>query len=834
MKKIDLCGEWSLTDSDRVENISATVPGCNFLDLIKAEEIPDPFIGCNEKAVQWVGEHNWTYQRSFDVTEDDLAKEHCELVFEMLDTLAEITLNGAQIASVQNAYRTYVFDVKEHLVVGENTIVVKFLNCLAYIAQWQKAMPMINTTEGEAGSCHIRKPAYHFGWDWAPHLLQSGIIKPTYILCYDGAKLASVRIRQVHADGKVTLKLSPEFDGEQSSSVDYELRCPDGSVLRASAQGDAEIVVDDPQLWWCNGYGDQPLYTLTAACADNPDDKRVYQIGLRTIELDLSRDRYGHNFCFVLNGKPVFARGANWVPTDSFISRTTRDDLEFLISTAAHANMNMLRVWGGAYYESDDFYDLCDRYGILVWQDCMFACSPFPYGREDFVAEVDAEIADNVTRIRHHASLALWNGNNEVEQMSLGWRVMRDNIKMTGPFYYQHLPQKIKEFDDVTPYWNGSPTGGKFLKDIYSPDDGDTHLWKAWHGLRPIGYLLGNLTRFCSEFGFQAFAHENTIRTFCSGKLPDALSDPLMKGHQKAMCGNSRTQFYVIDRYWTPERLWDLVYLSQLNQADCAQEATENWRRHPERCHGALYWQYNDCWGVTSWAGIDWYRNLKAVTYRARHFNAPVTATISFGKRKVLFHLVNDTDAARKYKVEYGTYLMDGTPDKTYVKELDFAARSAAKIDEIKLPSSSKCEKRYAAIRVFDGDALVSERTRTLSKEKYAQLPSNPVSFATEYDGSTYTITVSASAYARGVELSLKDINVQWSDNFFDMTAGEKIVVTAQVQGVSKEDLDAALRVRSLVDIPRKFSIRGDKRYRRHLFFKPLNFFNWVGRSIEK
>lgn len=835
MYKTDLCGVWSLTDTDKVENITATVPGCNFLDLMKAEVIPDPFIGCNEKAVQWVGEHNWTYTRNFTMTKKDLAADKVVLVFEMLDTLAEISVNGAEIASVKNAYRKYVFDVKEVLNVGENTIVVKFLNCLDYIAQWQKAMPMINTTEGEAGSCHIRKPAYHFGWDWAPHLLQSGIIKPVYILAYNGARLDGVRIRQRHLDGKVTLALSPEFDDEKSCNVHYTLSDPDGvKIAETDALADTSIEIAEPRLWWCNGYGDQPLYTLTAVCDDNKDDVREYKIGLRTVELDLSKDKWGHNFCFVLNGKPVFARGSNWVPTDSFISRTTRDDLDFLISTAAHANMNMLRVWGGAYYESDDFYDLCDRYGILVWQDCMFACSPFPYGREDFVAEVDAEICDNVRRIRHHASLALWNGNNEVEQMSLGWRVMRDNIQQTGPFYYQHLPQKIKEYDDVTPYWPGSPTGGAFLKDIYSPNKGDTHLWKAWHGLRPIGYLLGNYTRFCSEFGFQAFASENTIRTFCQGQLPDALSDPLMKGHQKAMCGNSRTQYYVIDRYWTPERLWDLVYLSQLNQADCAEQATEHWRRNKGRCNGALYWQYNDCWGVTSWAGIDWYRNLKAITYRARHFNAPVTATVSLAKRRVRFHLINDGDSDKTYTVKYAICEMNGTPIRSRESIINSRAHSVTLLGEFKTPFSLKCEKSYAVVRIYDGETLVSERMRTLSKEKYSDLPLNPVSYSTDYDGETYSVTVTACAFARGVELFLKDHNVQWSDNFFDMTAGQSVTVTAKVSAADKETLDAALRVRSLVDIPRKFSIRNDKSYRRSLFFKPLNFLNWIARSVEE
>lgn len=834
MHKTDLCGIWSLTDSDKIKGILATVPGCNFLDLVKAEVIPDPFIGCNETDVQWVGKHDWTFSRTFEMSADDLKREHVVLVFEMLDTLADIVVNGKRIAGVQNAYRRYIFDVKDVLVPGENSIEVKFFNPLDYIAKWQKEMPMINTTEGEAGSCHIRKPAYHFGWDWAPHLLQCGIIKPAYVLAYDGAKLDGVRVRQHHDGGKVTLELTPEFYGEKRASVHYVLTSPDGEKLAELDGENVSIEVTDPKLWQCNGSGEQPLYTLTAACADNADDVHTLNLGLRTIELDLSADEWGTNFRFLLNGKPVFARGANWVPTDSFISRTTHDDLEFLISTAAHANMNMLRVWGGAYYESNDFYDLCDRYGILVWQDCMFACSPFPYGREDFVAEVDKEIEDNVRRIRHHASLALWNGNNEVEQMSLGWRIMVENIKQTGPFYYQHLREKIAEFDNVTPYWPGSPTGGEFLKDIYSTRHGDTHLWKAWHGLRPIAYLLGNYTRFCSEFGFQAFAHENTLRIFGEGKLPESLDGPLMKLHQKAMAGNSRTQYYIIERYWTPERLWDLVYLTQLNQADCAELATEHWRRNKGRCNGSLYWQYNDCWGVTSWSGLDWYRNLKAITYRARHFNAPVTATLALDKKAVRFHLINDTDIAKQYTAKCSIVGYDGVPVTERERVIDAAPDSVTLIEEMPLPSKAKRKNCYAIVRVYDGETLVSERMRTLSAEKCARLPEAPLSYTTDYDGETYSVTVGASAFARGVELTLHDFNVQWSDNFFDMVAGDSVTVTAKVSGADKAQLDKALRVRSLVDIPRKRSLIGDKLFRRKLFFEPLNFINWIGRSIEE
>lgn len=833
MNKISLCGEWKLTRNDSNEIISATVPGCNFTDLLAEGKIPDPFLSCYEKSVQWVGEKIWTYEKTFVAGADDVNAEKQEIVFEMLDTLAEIYLNGEPLGKTQNAYRTYVFDVKGHLKEGENMVKVVFFSPLDYIRQWHKAMPLPNTTEGEAGSCHIRKPAYHFGWDWAPHLLHCGIMRPAYIRTYNGARLDGALIRQEHKDGKVTLKIKPEITGEGDDTVGYKLTTPSGETMVAAGKGTVEFVIEDPQLWWTADLGKQPLYTLECILGNQT---KTYKIGLRTLTLDRSKDKYGENFRFVLNGVGIFARGANWVPSDSFITRTTRKDLERILRSAKNANMNMLRAWGGGYYESDDFYDICDKLGILVWQDCMFACSPYPYTRKDFTEEVAAEIEDNVKRLRHHASLALWCGNNELEQMSGAWMIRQDIIAQAGDYFYKELPSIIRKYDDVTPYHESSPSGNGYMKNYNSDDYGDCHLWKVWHGMRPSDYLTKRNPRFCSEYGLQSLPHKNTLARMNGGALPVSMKDPVMQAHQKAPFGNSRTLFYIVDRFWSPKDMADLVYMTQLSQAYCARVATESWRTRKGRCNGSLYWQLNDCWGVTSWSGYDYYGNPKAVHYNAKHFNAPRAAVIVADKDKRTVYAINDTLENGDFEIVYGLSTFDGKTVYEQTRPLTLKAGEIKEIASVKPREhghvSSKKLTVFAIMKTKDGKT-VSERYHTAEKENKSALPDPKLTYSTSYDGKVYEISVKAAAYARGVEISIAGTDGEFSDNFFDMPAGATVKVTLPVSGADKEKLDKALNVRSLYDVAKKQSKAQDKFFAAKVFLEPFNLVNWIYRTKE-
>lgn len=831
MNYISLCGEWKLSRNDSNEIIDATVPGCNFTDLLAAGKIPDPFLACYEKSVQWVGEKKWTYEKTFVADAAAVACEKQELVFEMLDTLSEIYLNGETLGKTQNAYRTYSFDVKGLLKEGENTVKVVFFSPLDYIRQWHKAMPLPNTTEGEAGSCHIRKPAYHFGWDWAPHLLHCGIMKPAYIRAYYGARLDGAVIKQRHEDGKVTLSITPEITDGDDVTVGYRLTCPDGEVLTAAGRGTVGIVVENPKLWWTADLGDQPLYKLEVVLGKQV---KTYRIGLRTLVLDRSKDEYGENFRFVLNGVGIFARGANWVPSDSFITRTTRADLERLLGSAKRANMNMLRAWGGGYYESDDFYDICDELGILVWQDLMFACSPYPYTRKDFVDEVFLEIADNVKRIRHHASLAVWCGNNELEQMSGAWMIRPDIIAQAGDFFYKDIPALMAKYDDVTPYHPSSPSGNEYMKNYNCDDYGDCHLWKVWHGMRPSDYLTKRNPRFCSEYGLQSLPHKNTVLRMNGGNLPVSMKEPVMQAHQKAPFGNQRTLYYIVDRYWSPENLDDLIYLTQLSQAYCARVATEAWRTRKGRCNGSLYWQLNDCWGVTSWSGYDYYGNPKAVHYEAKRFNAPLTVVILADKDKRTVTVINDTRNGGDFEVTYGIVSFDG---KTVYEQTRPVSLKAGEIKEIasikpREHGNSRHSVIFAVLKTKDGKIL-SSRFHTAEKEKKCSLPDPGLSFSTSLSGGVYTIDLSAKNYARGIEISIAGKDGEFSDNFFDLPAGGKARVSIAADETDKAALDKALRVRSLYDIKRKQNAAKDAFVAAKVFLEPYNLANWIYRTKE-
>ncbi len=831
MNLISLCGEWKLSRNDSNEIIPATVPGCNFTDLLVAGKIPDPFLSCYEKSVQWVGEKIWNFEKSFVADAETVNAQKQELVFEMLDTLAEIYLNGENLGKTQNAYRTYVFDVKGILKEGENSLKVVFFSPLDYVRQWHKAMPLPNTTEGEAGSCHIRKPAYHFGWDWAPHLLHCGIMKPAYVRAYDGARLDGVKVRQLHEPGKVTLEITPEITDGNGETVGYRLICPDGKVLTSAGSGIVRIEIENPQLWWTADLGAQPLYKLEAVLGKQT---KSIKIGLRTLVLDRSKDEYGENFRFVLNGVGIFARGANWVPSDSFITRTTRADLKRLLLSAKTANMNMLRAWGGGYYESDDFYDLCDELGILVWQDLMFACSPYPYTRKDFIEEVTQEIKDNVRRIRHHASLALWCGNNELEQMSGAWMIRQDIIAQAGDFFYKDMPVLMSSLDDVTPYHPSSPSGNGYMKNYNCDDYGDCHLWKVWHGMRPSDYLTKRNPRFCSEYGLQSLPHRNTLVRMNGGSMPSSMKDPVMQAHQKAPFGNSRTMYYIVDRLWSTSDMEDLVYMTQLSQAYCARVATESWRTRKGRCNGSLYWQLNDCWGVTSWSGYDYYGNPKAVHYEAKRFNAPRTVVILSDKDKRTVFAINDTLENGEFDVTYGLATFDGKIVYEQTRPVKLKAGETKEIASVKPREHGKSKNMtvFAVMKTKDG-TVVSSRNHTAEKEKKSSLLNPGISATTSLENGIYTIKLTCKAYARGVEITLKGIDGEFSDNFFDMPANSCATVTLPVKTSDKEQLDDVLRVRSLYDIKRKQSGVQDTFAAAKVFLEPYNLANWIYRTKE-
>ncbi|MDE5989987.1 MAG: hypothetical protein K2H36_00200 [Clostridia bacterium] len=841
--EILLNGKWNFKMIGTEKVYDGVVPGDVMTDLLANNVIPDPLIGLNESLVQWVGRADWDYFRTFEVDGSALDFEFIELDFEMLDTLADVYVNEKKVASVKNINRHYAFDVKQLLKEGENSIRIRFYSPLLYIANKQKEIRLPNSTLGEAGSCHIRKSPYHFGWDWGPHMLTCGISGNCSIKCYNVCKITRVDILQTHAEGKVTLDLNTHFSTSQENLSALYTLCLNGKeICKTQGAPKARLTVEKPALWWCNNMGEQNLYDLKISVYSSDGNlvcEKSQKIGLRTIVLDTQEDKIGKNFCFYINGKRIFARGANWIPADSFINRVSDEKLYDLLYKAKACNMNMIRVWGGGYYESDRFYDICDRLGLLVWQDCNFACSPYPFNDKEFVDEVLAEISDNVLRLKNRACLCLWAGNNEIESMSMAWLNRRDVIKYCGEFFYDTLKKHIASLDENTAYWACTPSSGTYMKNINSPDKGDTHLWHVWHGLRKLEHYRKMNTRFCSEFGIESLPSLNAIEEFSDGHAYDSVNAPLAKAHQKCIGGNGKIKYYMLSKFWTPKRFEDTVYLSQLTQAICVKNATEGWRVKKGRCNGALYWQYNDCWGVNSWSGMDYYGNMKALQYMARRFNQNTALSIQLNDKIADVFFINDHLTPYKAKIICGIRAYTGEILHSVTNTLtinDDAVGKVVSFDIKTLLKKRKAKDCYLFAIAYDMNGnIISEETLPLTNENKARLPKTKLSYTVEQSGNMAKVTITADNYARFVELRLKGFSTMLSDNYFDMLPMQKKTVVFEIpKGKTIDDISQLLSVRSLVDVPRKYSSTRDRLTKLAIFLNPVNIANYIARTFDK
>ena len=849
MKIISLNGEWEFRERDKGEWLKASVPGCNFTDLLENQAIPDPFIGVNEKLpeVRSVAEKDWEYKKNFRVSEAFLKQESIELVMESLDTLADVFLNGEKILSAGNMFKRYAADVKRLLKKGENLVSVIFYSPVKYAWSMRAKNKLMMSFDAVAPAQYIRKAQYHFGWDWGPQLPPSGIAGAVYLKGSGKAAIEDVRFSQEHGDGTVALRIAVSLKnidncGYSKLSLKFEILSPTGETTVADAEvlglkTVKELVIENPVLWQCNGFsGDretQPLYRVNAYLIGGGAvlESVSYDIGLRTIELDESAKSWGFGFSFILNGRRIFAKGANWIPPDSFRNRVDFEKLDFLLRSMRDANMNMVRVWGGGYYESDEFYSLCDKYGILVWQDCCFACQPYPLTDPEFVENIRDEIYQNVTRIRHRASLALWCGNNELEQMAISWRFKPLLRKAIGEFFYVTLPALISEKDDATPYRASSPSGGEFLKGVNSETVGDTHLWRVWHGLSPYTYYRKVYTNFCSEFGMQSLPTMNTVRRFAAPEDYD-LNSPVMKNHQKNMAGNSIMKYYLVSDFRSPRRFEDLIYLTEVIQAECMREPVEHWRRNMGRCNGALYWQYDDCWPVSSWASIDYYGNYKALQYAAKRFNKSLTASIENSKDVMTVYVINETLGAFQGVLKWRVESFDG--DILAEGKLDAAAESdtAAKIADLSFKRLLRaCRGNCVFIaELISRGVVITKKTALFKKEKKLRLPKSEIKARVSVENDTASIALTAPKFARHVMLELKDIAQPFSDNFFDLTAGESRVITVKIPGNwDKKTVLDSLSIKSLADVEPGASALADFLYKVKTNLKPMNIIKRIG-----
>lgn len=823
--KISLNGDWLFRQFKTGEWERAVVPGCNYLDLLRLNKIPDPFIGTNEKDTYWVAKKDWEYKREFTVNTELLSFDCIRLECDMLDTICDVYVNDKLVGKGENTHIKYAFDIKEYINEGTNEIRIVFFSPVNYALE-QKRLKDDDQPKGDSeGIAHIRKPQCHFGWDWGPNLPPSGINRNIQISAYNQAKIKDVKILQTHTNGKVNLNISAELERFTNENLSYKITVisPDSSDVTAENQiaknsFGTEVIIEKPELWWTRDLSDkdeQPLYTVKLEVLQNGEtvDELIKKIGLRVIELNTDKDQYGRNFQFKINGAPLFIKGVNWIPPDSFIDRYSEERMEYDLDAIKFSNMNMIRIWGGGYYESDLLYDKCDRDGILLWQEFAFACRPYPFFDNELLFNVKKEAEYNVRRLRHHACLAVWSGNNEIECLSDNWKSNKIYMQWTEIFYYNILPHWMEDLDNITPYIPGSPCGIDHMQGYDRDNVGDTHLWAVWHGLQPLDYYRKRMTRFCSEFGFESLPDLKTIEKFA--KPEDySLTSEVFSAHQKCWSGNMKMAYYIASKFRLPKNFEDYVYLSQLCQQECVRDATEHWRRNKGRCNGSMYWQFNDCWPVCSWAGMDYYGNYKALQYSARHFNAPITVSLEDTKDYIKIVAVNDTRENVYAKIVWRLIDFNG---KEYAKDsrrltvLKLRNETVFNIKTSELKKKVNLKKAVFVAEMFIDDILTAQRTVLFYPEKNLSLPKANIRKTITAENGTVHISLTSDKFVRSLQVHSKTNTLPFTDNYFDLLPGETKLISQKIpDGMTAEELEKDITLFSLSDVVPENNKMGD------------------------
>ena len=818
---------WTFRQHTTPDWLPATVPGGVHTDLLALGKIPDPFVSDYEKAVQWVAETDWEYQTTFDTDAVLLAEEKIFLVSDGLDTLADVTLNGETLGHADNMFRRWEWEVTDLLKPTGNTLRIHFGSPVNFVADKQAQLHLTGGSGAIPGGPHLRKAPCHWGWDWGPQLPAIGIWKEIRLEGYTTASLSDVHLRQEHDEDSVTI--SAEIEVEQWRESDLTARMtittPDGETLTTESEASpiiAELAfanlqseIRNPQLWWPNGYGDQPLYTIeiTLLAGGRTVDQKQYRLGLRTLELVQEPDAWGKSFTFFINGVPVFAKGANWIPADSFPTRVTRTSLEGLLRSAAQAHMNMLRVWGGGNYPEDMFFDLCDEYGILVWEDFMFACAIYP-ADADFFENVRIEAIENIRRIRHHPSLAIWCGNNEMEQgwCDWGWNKPDDPLNQRlkdgyDRMFHRLLPDLLAEEDPYTPYWPSSASSGTPFENPNGQSQGDCHYWDVWHGRKPFTAYRSQFPRFMSEFGFQALPPFKTIQTYAQPEDWN-LTSYVMEHHQRSWVGNGLMIAQMADTFRMPKNFPSLVYLSLILQAEGIRYGVEHWRRNRQRVSGTIIWQLDDCWPVASWASLDYFGRWKALHYAAKRFYAPILLSVEDTGTTMKVHLTSDLpdpcDATVRWRLETTSGNILDSGEKT-LRAPALQDTRAFVLDFSQQITDANKRNTVFACELWQNNQRVSGSLALFCPNKHLELTSPGITQEiTAQDGTlsdTVAITLRATSLARFVELDFEEVDVVFSDNYFDLSPNQPITITAPLpDGWTVEQVQEELKITSLID----------------------------------
>jgi beta-mannosidase len=826
--KYELNNNWQFNQQGKTEWYNATVPGCVHTDLLNNKLIPDPFFGVNEKDLQWIGKTDWDYKTTFTSSEELLKRNNIELVFDGLDTYADVYLNDSLILSADNMFRTWRVPCKE-LLKDNNVLRIHFSNVFKVnLPKWESAPMKLeafpnNDQADTMIALYSRKAQFHYGWDWGPRLITCGIWRKAYIEAWDEFKINDVQIIQNNVskgkadinsfvnitaikNGRTNIKVL--VDGKEVNQKDVELNTGDNKVK-------VDFTINNPDLWWTNGQGSHYLYNFKyiVVSGSGLSDAKEYKIGIRSLQVVRQKDSMGVSFYVKLNGVPVFMKGANYIPQDNFQNRVTDERYEYMIKSAADAHMNILRVWGGGIYENNEFYDLCDKYGILVWQEFGFACSMYP-ADSLFLNSVTHEVIDNVTRLRNHSSIVLYCGNNENEVSwdQWGWKSeytpkqQKQYVSNLHKLFYETIPAALKETDSTRYYHPSSPASGH---DNVPNKDGDTHYWGVWHGKEPYEAFNKNISRYVSEYGFQSYPEMSTIKKYA---LPEdmQLHSEVMLAHQRCMSdsrrdreyGNRLIQLYMDRQYKQPKDFASYVYVSQVLQAEGVKIAIDAHRRNMPFCMGTMYWQIDDCWPVASWSSIDYYGNWKALHYYAQreYGNFIISPVNEQGNLK--YYVVSDS--------------LNNVPAEFSIKSMDFNGKV---IYENKFDVSIKSNRSGVYKKIAENDLLkgndkaevvvISElksEGKTLAVNNYffndpkdLKLEKTDIKVNAVKTGDGYEISLSSSKFAKDVYLSFDNTAGFFTDNYFDLlpSVEKKIIFQTKVQ---IEDITGKLKVISLAD----------------------------------
>ncbi len=789
MEQQTLNGAWRLRiPGSRFPETAASVPGSVYHDLLTAGLIPDPFRRDNENEALKIMEYDFVYSRDFQVSADFLKHDRVWLRCHGLDTLASVEINGQTAGGADNMHRIWEYDVKALLHEGENSIRITLASPTKFIREAYERKPLEGSSDAMRGFPYLRKAHCMFGWDWGPRLPDAGIWRGIELIAADTARLADVQVLQHHETGRVALNVVSRTEQltEGETGISVSVTAPDGQVFSADG-ADCTVVLEDPKLWWPAGYGDQPLYTVEVQLEKGGEvlDSWKRRIGLRTMTVRREKDEWGETFCHCVNGLDVFAMGADYIPEDNLLPRVNRERTRRLLEDARAAHMNTIRVWGGGYYPDDFFYDLCDEMGLLVWQDFMFACAAYDF-TEAFEQNVCAEFRDNIRRLRHHASLALWCGNNEIESFVPHgmWvnnpKLIADYIKL----YEYVLPKLVKEEDPQAFYWPSSPSSGGGFDEPSDENRGDNHYWEVWHGLKPFTDYRNHLFRYASEFGFQSFPCMATIESFTEPEDRNVFSY-VMEKHQRNASANGKIAEYLSQTYLYPSSFDKFVYASQLLQAQAMQYGVEHWRRHRGHCMGTLIWQLNDCWPVTSWASIDYYGRWKALHYYEKRFYAPVLISCEEEgtltqdpnvnaepyelKKSARLNVCNETREEFRGRVCWSLR----RPDASVIREGSCAVTvpvlSSVWLDRMDFSDQDTYVCYFAYSLEHETGSPAGSGTVLFCAPKHFRFEDPQLEAYADGD----RIVVTAKAYARSVEIQCGPDTVL-EDNFFDMNAGTR------------------------------------------------------------